>query len=191
MSTVKINLVKGQRIDLSKAVPDLKNIVAAAGWDVKNGDSTYDLDIFAFLLTDKGTKLLPGDMGVIYFNNKVANGLTHGGDNKTGQGDGDDESIKINLSEVPNEVDTILIGINIFDAVAKGNQNFGQVENAFIRVYNEDDSTHEFGKFDLTEDYSAFNAIMAAKVYQKDGFWKFEAVGEGKNGNLTEFAAAY
>ena len=126
---------------------------------------------------------------VVYFSHLEGQGVKHYGDNLTGAGDGDDETIGITLSALPDNADEVLVAVNIYQA-SERHQNFGQVNNAFIRVYDAE-SKKELVKYDLTEDYSAFNALVMGKLYKKDGEWKFQAIGEGKNGTIADIAAAY
>lgn len=187
MSSTEISLVKGDRVDLTKSNPGLKTVHIGLGWDVNaSGGAAFDLDAFGFVLNANG-KLNSGKNSIIYFNNKVGEGLEHMGDNLTGVGDGDDETIKARLDQVPG--DSLLIGVNIYQALER-KQNFGQVNNAFIRIYDAD-TNQELLKYDLSEDYSKFNAVLFGKLYKKDGEWKFQATGEGTNGDIAQLAQSY
>lgn len=184
-----LNLVKGEKVDLTKERAGLKEINVGLGWDTNSGNGgTFDLDAFALLL--KSGKLFDGVHSIIYFHNKTGHGLQHMGDNLTGAGDGDDETIKIHLGQVPADVNEILICVNIYQAAQK-HQNFGMVNNAFIRIYDAENPTNEILKFDLSEDYSAFTGLVMGKLYRKDNEWKFQAVGEGKNGTIQDIALPY
>lgn len=187
-----LNLDKGQRVDLTKTNPNLKLAHVGLGWDTNQSGSgaAYDLDAFAFLLgADK--KLIEGQKGVIFFNHKEEFGVKHGGDNLTGAGDGDDETVIIDISKLDPRCQEIIIGVNIFQAVER-KQNFGQVNNAFIRIYNgEGDPKTAIMKFDLSENYSAFNAMLMGKLYKNEGEWKFQALGEGKNGTINDLSAGF
>lgn len=186
MSEVNLNLEKGERVDLTKTNPGLKKVNAGLGWDIAGANSaSYDLDAFAFSLN--GGKLVDGKNSVLFFGHKSCVGMEHGGDNLTGVGDGDDETIKMDLATLPG--DECLIGVNIYQAASK-NQNFGQVSNAFIRLYDAE-TNQELCKYDLSEDYSKFTAIVVGKLYKKDGEWKFQAMGEGKNGDINELGSPY
>jgi tellurium resistance protein TerD len=181
-----VNLEKGQRVDLTKTHPGLVKVNVGLGWDIAGGNAaSYDLDAFAFSLT--AGKLVDSKKSILFFGNKKCVGMEHGGDNLTGVGDGDDETIKIDLSVLPG--DECLIGVNIYQAESK-RQNFGQVNNAFVRLYDADTNT-ELCKYDLTEDYSKFTAVVVGKLYKKDGEWKFQAMGEGKSGDINQLAAPY
>lgn len=180
-----LNLTKGQKIDLTKANPGLKTIRLGLGWDVKSGSgSDFDLDGFALILKEDKWKEV-SDM--VFFRQLEAPGVKHSGDNLTGAGDGDDESITITLPEVKGNA--VLIGCNIYQA-AERRQNFGQVKNAFIKVYNHD-TNEVLAKYDLSEDNSADTGFVLGRVYNHNGEWKFEAVGQGKNGDLNQIAQTY
>jgi tellurium resistance protein TerD len=186
--TEVLNVTKGERVDLTKTNPGLTLACVGLGWDVAAaGGATYDLDAFAFILKDG--KLHGGKNAVIFFNNKKGKGVDHGGDNLTGVGDGDDETIIVNLAELDPEVTEVIVGVNIYQGAEK-NQNFGQVNNAFIRIYD-GNSKAEIMKYDLTEDNSKFTAMIMGKLYKKDGEWKFQAIGEGRNGNIVELSNPY
>jgi len=191
MSTVtSINLVKGAKVDLTKTNPSLSKVALGLGWDANKGNGNdFDLDAFALIL--KGGKLLnAGEPSLVYFNHLTSAGVTHSGDERTGAASGDDETISIEFSKVPADCDEILLAVNIYDAVARGNQNFGMVSNAYIRAYDAVTTT-EIARYDLSEDYSANNCIIFGKVYRKDGEWKFAALGTGTNGTITDVANAY
>lgn len=184
-----INLVKGQKVDLTKTNPGLTKLNIGLGWDVNQGNGpAYDLDAFALEIKDG--KLHGGVQSIIYFNNKVGQGVKHGGDNLTGAGDGDDEVIMIDLSALPMDCNEVAIGVNIYNASSRGNQQFGMVRNGFIRAINADSNT-ELIKYDLSEDYSGFNGVMFGKIYKHNDEWKFEALGTGSNGNINEIANHY
>lgn len=184
MSETTISLVKGQKVDLTKGNVSLKVLGLGLGWDVKAG-ADADLDAFAIAL-DANNKPVGS---LIYFNNLTGQGITHSGDNLTGAGDGDDEVITIDFAQVPAEVVAIVLGANIFKAAEKG-QNFGQIQNAFIRAFNKD-TNEELLKYDLSEDFSINDAVIFGKVYSKDGEWKFSAEGVGKNGDLIAIFESY
>lgn len=185
-TTTTLNLQKGERVDLTKGNPNLKVAHIGLGWDVNQGSgAAFDLDAFAILLA--GGKL-PDMSHVIYFGNKTAHGLQHMGDNLTGLGDGDDETLKLYLQQIPQNIDEILLCVNIFQANER-RQNFGMVNNAFIRIYDAETNT-DLIKFDLTENYSAFNGMVMGKLYKKDGEWKFQAVGDGKNGDINQITSS-
>lgn len=186
-----ISLAKGQKIDLTKTNPGLKNIVVGLGWDTNKYDGGYDfdLDASAFLLNKEGKA--PNEQAFIFYNNpKDASGaIFHTGDNRTGAGEGDDEQIKIDLSKVPADIEKIAFTITIHQAVER-NQNFGQVSNSYVRVLNAD-SNQELARFDLGEDFSIETAVVVAELYRHGSEWKFNAIGSGFQGGLAALANNY
>lgn len=186
-----ISLAKGQKIDLTKTNPGLTKIMVGLGWDTNkyDGGHEFDLDAVAFLVNKDGKAT--GDGAFIFYNNKQdpSGSIVYSGDNRTGEGEGDDESIKINLPGVPADVEKIAICINIHDADTRS-QNFGQVSNAYVRVVN-DETGAEIMRYDLGEDYSIETGMVAAEIYRHSGEWKFNAVGSGFQGGLASLAATY
>jgi len=186
-----ISLAKGQKIDLTKTNPGLTKIFLGLGWDTNkyDGGKDFDLDAVAFLVNKEGKAA--GDGAFIFYNNKQdpSGSVVLSGDNLTGAGEGDDESIKINLATVPAEIEKIAVCIDIHDAAAR-NQNFGQVSNAFVRVVNEDNG-EEIIRYDLGEDYSIETGLVVAEIYRHSGEWKFSAVGSGFQGGLAALASTY
>lgn len=182
---MSINLQKGQRIDLTKTNPGLTRVIVGLGWDINryDGGHDFDLDASAFL-TDGNGKVIK-DEDFIFYNNLVhpSGCVEHTGDNRTGEGDGDDEQIKIDFSKVPSHVERIAITVTIHDADVR-NQNFGQVSNAFVRVVNEDNN-QEILRYDLGEDFSVETAVVICELYKHNGEWKFNAVGSGFSGGLA------
>ena len=186
-----IQLSKGQRIDLTKNDPSLQRIIIGLGWDIKHfdGGQDFDLDASAFLLDASGKCRRESDF-IFYNNLRSADGsVTHTGDNRTGEGDGDDEQIKIDLSKVPHDVQKVAITVTIHDAETR-HQNFGQVSNAFVRLVNEDTGT-EVLRYDLGEDFSIETAVVFCEVYKHGNDWKFNAVGSGYQGGLQALVNAY
>ncbi|SEA53130.1 tellurium resistance protein TerD [Thiothrix caldifontis] len=178
-----LSLQKGGNLSLSKADPSLTKILVGLGWDERSTDgSAFDLDASAFLLTASGK--VRGDADFIFYNQlKSTDGsVEHTGDNRTGQGDGDDEAMKVDLSKVPAEITKIAFTVTIHDAEAR-RQNFGQVANAFIRVVNDVTGT-EIVRYDLAEDYSTETAMVFGELYRHNAEWKFRAVGQGYAGGL-------
>ena len=185
-----LSLSKGGNVSLSKTDPSLVRILIGLGWDERSTDGVdFDLDASAFLLTASGK--VRGDHDFIFYNQlKSQDGsVEHTGDNRSGQGDGDDESIKVDLSRVPAVVEKIAVTVTIHDAQSRG-QNFGQIANAFIRVVNQD-SNIEIVRFDLAEDYSTETAMVFGEVYRHNGEWKFRAVGQGYAGGLAAMCQQY
>ncbi|MBN3870170.1 TerD family protein [Nostoc sp. JL33] len=188
-----ITLTKGQRISLEKVAPGLSEVFVGLGWDVKATDTgqDFDLDASVFLLNANG-KLI-SDAHVIFYNNQTSpdpeKSIQHTGDNLTGAGEGDDEVIKINLKKVPSEIQTILIAVTIHEAEVR-RQNFGQVQNAFVRVVNSQ-TNEEVVRYDLVEDYSTETSMIMAELYFKDNEWRLNAVGSGYQGGLQALLERY
>ncbi|MBE6876484.1 MAG: TerD family protein [Ruminococcus sp.] len=180
-----VNLSKGQKVDLTKTNPGLTKIMVGLGWDINkyDGGSDFDLDAAAFLLGADGKASSEADF--VFYNNKehASGSVSHMGDNKTGAGDGDDEVINIDLSAVPANIDKIDFTVTIFEADAR-NQNFGQVNNAYIRILNQENG-EELIHFDLGEDFSIETAVVVAELYRYNGEWKFNAIGSGFSGGLA------
>ena len=184
-------LSKGQKVSLTKGNPGLKKVVVGLGWDVNAFDTggDFDLDASAFLLTDTGKVSAQEDF-VFYGNLKHPSGaVEHMGDNLTGAGDGDDEQIKINLELIPANSSKIAFTATIYDAATR-NQNFGQVSNAFIRIYNEE-TGEEMLRYDLGEDFSIETAVVFGEMYKNNGEWKFNAIGSGYQGGLAALCGSY
>ena len=178
-----ISLNKGGNLSLSKTDPNLTHVLVGLGWDARSTDGVdFDLDASAFLLTESGK--VRGESDFIFYNQTRSpeGSVEHTGDNRTGDGDGDDESVKIDLSKVPAEIQKIAITVTIHDGESRG-QNFGQVQNAFIRIVN-DQSNTEIVRFDVNEDYSTETAMIFGELYRHNGEWKFRAVGQGYAGGL-------
>jgi tellurium resistance protein TerD len=186
-----VSLSKGQKVSLTKDNPGLKKVVVGLGWDVNAFDTggSFDLDAAAFLLADTG-KVTKQEDFVFYGNLSHPSGaVTHLGDNKDGAGDGDDEQIKIDLSLVPAEITKIAFTVTIYEA-DKRNQNFGQVANAFIRIFNEE-TGEEMLRYDLGEDFSIETAAVFGELYRNNGEWKFNAIGSGYQGGLKALCASF
>lgn len=174
-----VSLVKGQNVSLTKqaGAAGLSKITVGLGWDVRATDGAdFDLDASAFLLKEDG-KVIDATTGMIFFNNMNFGGVQLTGDNKTGAGDGDDEQIKIDLTQVDASVKTIAIAITIYDAVNR-NQNFGMVSKSFCRVVNDADGI-ELARLDLQEDASTERAMIMGEIYRNGDEWKFRATGQG------------
>lgn len=186
-----INLSKGQKVDLTKGNPSLKNIFVGLGWDVNAFDSgaDFDLDASAFMVGSNGK--CPTDKEFIFYHNleHPSGSVKHMGDNLTGGGDGDDEQIMIDLSLVPDTIERIAFTVTIYDATAR-RQNFGQVSNAFIRIVDES-TGQELIRYDLGEDFSIETAIVVGELYKHNGNWKFNAIGSGFHGGLAALCGHY
>lgn len=180
-----VSLSKGEKVSLAKAAPGLTHLKVGLGWDVNqfDGGSDYDLDASAFL-TSAGGKVASDDDFVFYNNLVHSSGSVKSlGDNRTGEGEGDDEIIEVDLAKVPSSIQEINFTVTIFDAETR-KQNFGQVNNAYIRVFNPD-TNEELIRYDLGEDFSIETAIVVGKLYKNNGEWKFNAVGQGFAGGLA------
>ena len=185
-----ISLQKGGNVNLSKEAPNLKKIIVGLGWDPRSTDgATFDLDGSAFLLKSDGK--VRGDSDFIFYNNlKSTDGsVVHTGDNQTGEGEGDDERIEIDLTRVPADIDRISITVTIHDAEAR-RQNFGMVSKAFIRCLNAE-GEREIARYDLSEDSSTETAMIFGEIYRYNGEWKFKAIGQGFNGGLGPLARSF
>lgn len=186
-----ISLQKGQRVDLTKDRPSLKNVFIGLGWDINHydGETDFDLDASAFMTKANGKVGNENDF-IFYGNlNHVSGSVQHMGDNRTGEGDGDDEVIKVQLDKIPSDYDTISFTVTIYEA-EKRLQNFGMVENAYVRLIDED-TGEELVRFDLTEDFSTETALVVAEIYKRDGQWKFAAIGSGYDGGLKALCKEY
>jgi tellurium resistance protein TerD len=187
---MSISIAKGGNVSLSKEAPGLTKILIGLGWDTRATDGAdFDLDASAFLCAESGK--VRGDHDFIFYNQlKSADGsVEHTGDNLTGEGDGDDEAIKVDLSRVPAEIQKVAVAVTIHDADNR-KQNFGMVQNAFIRVVNDADNK-EIARYDLSEDYSTETALIFGEVYRHGAEWKFRAVGQGFQGGLAPLARNY
>lgn len=189
-----VNLTKGGKVSLAKAASDsgvsgLSKIVVGLGWDVNryDGGKDFDLDSSAFMLADGGRVRTESDF--VFYGNKDAAGVHHNGDNRTGQGDGDDESVEIDLAAVPADVMKIAFTVTIHEAEQR-RQNFGMVENAYIRVYDAVTGT-ELIRYDLCEDFSIETAVVVGELYKHDNEWKFNAIGSGFQGGLAALCANF
>ena len=185
-----ISLNKGGNLSLSKTDPSLNQVLIGLGWDARATDGAdFDLDASAFLLA--ANDKVRGETDFIFYNQTRSpeGSVEHTGDNRTGEGDGDDEAVKINLAKIPTDVQKIAITVTIHDAESRG-QNFGQVQNAFIRVVNQQTNV-EIVRFDLNEDYSTETAMIFGELYRHNGEWKFRAVGQGYNGGLRAMCGQY
>ena len=189
-----ISLSKGQNLSLSKAEPGLKKIIVGLGWDPRATDGKqFDLDASIFMLNESGK--VRNDADFIFYGQMASSckSVVHTGDNRTGEGDGDDESIKVDLSLVPVDINRLVITVTIDKAAERG-QSFGQVGGAFVRIVNEDakmklsnpdmDESAEVVKYDLSEDYSTETAMVFGEIYRHNSEWKFKAVGQGYAGGL-------
>ncbi|MDF0725768.1 TerD family protein [Cytobacillus sp. S13-E01] len=186
-----VQLSKGQRIDLTKTNPGLVKAMIGLGWDTNKyqGGRDFDLDASAFLV-DENDKCL-NDQDFVFYNNlsHPSGAVVHSGDNRTGEGDGDDEQLIVDFSKIPSNVHKIGITVTIHDANTR-HQNFGQVSNAFVRVLD-DSNNQELLRFDLGEDFSIETAVVICELYRYGNDWKFSAVGSGFSGGLADLCSNY
>jgi len=186
---VGVSLSKGGNVSLTKEAgpAGITNALVGLGWDVRSTTGTdFDLDASAILVKPDGKVL--SDQHFVFFNNLQSpeGAVIHTGDNRTGEGEGDDEAIKVNLQKVPTDVDKVVFVVSIYDADTRS-QNFGQVRNAFIRVVNEANN-QELARYDLSEDASTETAMVFGEVYRNGAEWKFRAVGQGYASGLRGIA---
>ncbi|EMU9119833.1 TerD family protein [Providencia stuartii] len=185
-----VSLVKGGNVSLTKEAPTMNVAMVGLGWDARVTDGAdFDLDASVFMVGEDGKVL--SDANFIFFNNKVSpcGSVEHQGDNRTGEGDGDDEQVKIDLTKVPAEVKKLVFSVTIYDAETR-KQNFGMVSNSFMRIYN-NDTNAEIARFDLSEDASTETAMIFGELYRHGNEWKFKAVGQGFAGGLSALAAQH
>ncbi|BBH22902.1 chemical-damaging agent resistance protein C [Paenibacillus baekrokdamisoli] len=186
-----INLSKGQKVDLTKTNPGLSKITVGLGWDTNkyDGGKDFDLDVSLFLTNAEGK--VEGEKNFVFFNNpQNENGsVVHTGDNRTGEGDGDDEQVKIELSAVPANIEKIAFTITIYEATERS-QNFGQVSRAYARIVN-DVNNEEIIRFDLGEDFSVETGVVVGELYRNAGEWKFNAIGSGYKDGLAGLCRDY
>ncbi|MEU7703451.1 TerD family protein [Streptomyces sp. NPDC015492] len=185
-----VSLAKGGNVSLSKEAPGLTAVLVGLGWDVRTTTgSDYDLDASALLLNESGR--VGSDQDFVFYNNLTSpdGSVEHTGDNLTGEGDGDDEAIKVNLAAVPAHVARIVFPVSIHDADNRG-QSFGQVRNAFIRVVNQAGGA-ELARYDLSEDAATETAMVFGELYRHGGEWKFRAVGQGYASGLAGIASDF
>lgn len=188
---MSINLQKGQKIDLRKSSPGLSNISVGLGWDpvAQSGggflkslfgvNANIDCDASVFMLNEKGQ--MSNSKDLIYFGNLKSDckSVIHTGDNLTGEGDGDDEQILVNLDKVPSNIHKLLFVVNIYNCVAR-KQHFGMIKNAYIRIVDQA-NRKEIAKYNLTDDYSGKTSLIVGSIYRHAGTWKFSAIGQGSN----------
>ncbi|HEX8400933.1 MAG TPA: TerD family protein [Allosphingosinicella sp.] len=187
---MSVSLSKGGNVSLSKEEPGLTKILIGLGWDTRTTDGAdFDLDASAFLLAAGDRVRSDGDF-IFYNNLRSGDGsVEHTGDNRTGEGDGDDEALKVELTRVPADVQKIAVTVTIHDGESR-RQSFGMVSNAFIRVVN-DATGREIARYDLSEDASTETAMIFGEVYRHNAEWKFRAVGQGYKGGLGPLARNY
>lgn len=185
-----VNLVKGQKVDLTKGNAALKSLIVGLGWDGSNGGDTIDCDASAIMLGENGK--ISNSKSVIYFGNKTSKckSVIHQGDNLTGAGAGDDEQIVVDLTKVPGDISKVVFVVNIYNCASK-RQHFGMIKNAYIRILDKA-ANNELVKFNLSNDYNNMTSLIMGEVYRNNGEWKFTATGEGSVAtSITELSARY
>jgi tellurium resistance protein TerD len=185
-----VSLSKGGNVSLSKEAPGLTAVVVGLGWKPRATDgAAFDLDASVFLLSESGK--VRSDADFVFYNNKKSTdgSVEHTGDNRTGEGEGDDEAVKVNLAAVPADVQKISFAVTIHEPEAR-KQNFGMVADAYIRVLNQAGGA-EIARFDLSEDASTNTAMIFGELYRHGGEWKFKAIGQGYNGGLGPLATGF
>ena len=186
-----IQLKKGQKIDLTKGNPGLKHIRLGLGWDTNmfDGGDDFDLDVSLFMVGKSGK--VEQDEDFIFYNNlkHPSEAVEHLGDNRTGDGDGDDEEILVDFSKMPDRIEKIAVTVTIYEAKER-RQNFGQVHNYYVRLVNSDNE-EELLRYDLGEEFSIETAIVVCEIYRHNGEWKFSAVGSGFEGGLEALCRSY
>lgn len=183
-------LTKGESVNLTKKAPGLKKVFAAAGWDPSDSNKTMDLDLAVFAL-DANNKTVGGKDGFIYFGNKESadGSIKHSGDNLTGDGEGDDEQIGIDLEKLPTTVTKIAVVLAIYQAATKG-QNLSDLKNSFVRVVNQADNA-EIAKFEITAGMTGDSIMYGEFTRGTDNEWSFLAVGEAGTGEFAKFVEQY
>lgn len=194
-----INLVKGQKIDLTKGNAGLSNVIVGLGWDpaepargffgVKK-QANVDCDASALMLNENGKLVKKGNLVCFHNKQSPCNSVTHSGDNLTGDGDGDDEQIMVNLNAIPSDVHKVLVVVNIYDATNR-KQDFGLIKSAYIRVINAV-GNNELIRFNLSDNYNGYTALICGELYRQGGEWKFAAIGEGSHAaHINQLAERY
>ena len=189
---MSISLTKGQRIDLTKTNPGLTKVIVGLGWDTNkySGGQDFDLDASAFILGENG-KVANENTDFVFYGNLKGPGecVVHTGDNRTGEGDGDDEQIIVDFAKIPAQYHKVAITATIYEAKAR-TQNFGQVSNAFVRLVNAE-TNEELMRYDLAEDFSIETALVFCEIYKSGDEWKFNAIGSGFEGGLVALCKNY
>ena len=185
-----VSLVKGANVSLSREAPGIEKVLVGLGWDVRATDgAAFDLDASCFLL--EATGKVPNDRALIFYNQlkSECGSVEHTGDNLTGEGEGDDEVINIDLTKVPANIQRLAVAVTIHEADQR-RQNFGMVSSAFIRVVDQK-TNREIARFDLSEDASTNTAMIFGELYRHNNEWKFKAIGQGFDGGLGPLARSF
>ena len=188
-----ISLQKGQRVSLEKVAPGLEAVLVGLGWDTNKTDSGFDFDLDASVFLLGSNEKIISEQHFVFYNNPKSPdesaSVEYMGDNRTGAGEGDDEVILVNLTKIPSNVQKLVFTITIYEADRR-QQNFGQVQNAFVRLVDVK-TKKEVLRYELTEDYSIETALIMAEIYRRDGTWRMSAVGAGYQGGLQALLNRY
>ena len=186
-----VNLKKGQKVDLTKSNPGLCQIMVGLGWDINRYDGGFDFDLDASAFVLGANRKVRSDSDFVFYGNATdpSGTVRYAGDNKTGEGEGDDEQIFVNLQTIPADVEKVDFTVTIYEA-AERCQNFGQVNNSYVRIVDAG-SGNELIRYDLEEDFSIETAIVVGEIYRHNGEWKFNAVGSGFQGGLEALCINY
>ena len=186
---MSIELTKGERFNLSKETPDFSKIAIALGWQVSQTAQNCDIDASVFMLAADGR--IPDEKYFVFYNNLTSpdGAVRHSGDSATGQIDGDDETVYVDLSKINSAIQEIVFVVTIHEGQEK-NQSFSQVTNAFIRLYNRE-TLSELVRYNLNQIFSQETALEFGRLYKKNGEWRFQAVGQGYNAGLQSFVDKY
>lgn len=188
-----VSLRKGQNVSLDKVASGVKKLHVGLGWDINkyDGGADFDLDAMCLLIGSDGKLAGQDERNFVFYNNLTdpTKAVTHTGDNRTGEGEGDDEVIKVDLDKVSETVERIVFIVNIHEAEDR-NQSFGQITNAFIRIL-EDGTDKELVRYDLSEDYSIETGMVVGEIYKNNDEWKFKAIGSGYQGGLAPILVDY
>lgn len=187
---MSVSLTKGANVSLSRTEPGLKQVAVGLGWNARStsGDE-FDLDASAFLVKEDGKVRKDDDF--IFYNNPVSScgSVKHTGDNRTGAGEGDDETIEVDLTKIPADVSKVVFTVTIHEADSR-RQNFGMVNSAFIRIIN-DERGAEIARYDLSEEASVETAMIFGEIYRHSGEWKFRAIGQGFRGGVEPLVRSF
>jgi stress response protein SCP2 len=186
---MSIELTKGERFNLSKETPDFSKIAIALGWQVSQTAQNCDIDASVFMLAADGR--IPDEKYFVFYNNLTSpdGAVRHSGDSATGQIDGDDETVYVDLSKINSAIQEIVFVVTIHEGQEK-NQSFSQVTNAFIRLYNQR-TLSELVRYNLNQIFSQETALEFGRLYKKNGEWRFQVVGQGYNAGLQSFVDKY
>lgn len=185
-----VSLSKGGNVSLTKEAPGLTDVIVGLGWDPRATDGQeFDLDASVFVVGENEKVLNDGSF--VFYNNKTSpdGNVVHQGDNRSGEGEGDDEQVTVKLTGFAPETKKLVFAVTIHEAQSR-KQSFGQVAKAYIRIVNKADGK-EVARYDLSEDASTETAMVFGELYNHNGEWKFKAIGQGYAGGLAPLAKHY